>query len=160
MNLSDIGHIIQRRRKQVGLSQAQLATMGKLSRVTINQLENGSLSDLGAAKLFAIIDLLSIDIQAQGKHGSINAVQMLCQSASVSYKYTLSPQHLEAALKACSIPEDILPHISTLLDEAPESLIVKAVEELSFNTGLPAKKIWKTLAQFAEQLSSPRKMWT
>ena len=159
MNLSEIGHIIQQRRKQAGLSQAQLAALGKLSRATINQLENGSLSDLGVTKLFTIIDLLDIEIQAQGKPSGINAVQMLCQSASVSYKHKLLPEQLEAAIKARSLPEDILPHISTLLDEAPESLIVKGVEELSSHTGLPAKQIWKTLARFAEQLSSPRNIW-
>ena len=49
-------------------------------------------------KLFTIIDLLDIEIQAQGKPSGVNAVQMLCQSASVSYKHTLLPEQLEAAI--------------------------------------------------------------
>jgi len=160
MNLSNIGQIIQQRRKQVGLSQAQLAAMGHLSRATVNQLENGALTDLGATKLFALTNLLGIDLRAQTKRSSINAVQMLCQSASVSYRLNLSPQQLETTIKTRELPEDMIPHLSTLLDEAPEPLIIKGVKELASNTGLPAKQVWKTLAHFAEQLASPRKIWS
>lgn len=50
-----IGQLVQTRREALGLSQARLALLAGLSRATINPLENGSLVDLGAAKLLALI---------------------------------------------------------------------------------------------------------
>jgi transcriptional regulator with XRE-family HTH domain len=65
MNLADIGQLVQTRRDALGLSQARLARLAGLSRATINQLENGNLVDLGAAKLMALLDLLGMDLAAQ-----------------------------------------------------------------------------------------------
>ena len=56
MNLAEIGPLVQRRRQALGLSQARLAKLAGLSRATINQLETGTLVDLGAAKLFGLLD--------------------------------------------------------------------------------------------------------
>jgi transcriptional regulator with XRE-family HTH domain len=58
MNLVSIGALVKHRRQALGLSQARLARLGGLSRATINQLETGSIEDLGGAKLFALLDLL------------------------------------------------------------------------------------------------------
>jgi transcriptional regulator with XRE-family HTH domain len=65
MNLADIGQLVQARREGLGLSQARLARLGGLSRATVNQLENGNLVDLGAAKLMALLNLLGMDLAAQ-----------------------------------------------------------------------------------------------
>lgn len=73
MNLADIGQLVQARREALGLSQARLAQLAGLSRATINQLENGSLVDLGAAKLLALLNLLGLDLAAQPR-----APQVLC----------------------------------------------------------------------------------
>jgi transcriptional regulator with XRE-family HTH domain len=70
MNLADIGQLVHERRQALGLSQARLALMSGLSRATINQLETGSLVDLGAAKLIALLDLVGLNLAA-GTHARV-----------------------------------------------------------------------------------------
>jgi transcriptional regulator with XRE-family HTH domain len=128
MNLADIGQLVHARRIALGLSQARLATMGGLSRATINQLETGSLVDLGAAKLIALLDLLGINLDAGVRKGSKEALQSVSRSASVSYKTLLDPADLAAALVDGALPERITPHIATMLDEAhryPKMYVVR-----------------------------------
>ena len=54
MTLHDLAPLIHARRTALGLSQDRLAKLCGLSRATVNQLENGTLVDLGAAKLLAL----------------------------------------------------------------------------------------------------------
>ena len=58
MTLHDLAPLIHARRTALGLSQDRLAKLCGLSRATVNQLENGTLVDLGAAKLLALLGLL------------------------------------------------------------------------------------------------------
>ncbi len=159
MNLADIGQLVHARRLALGLSQAQLATMGGLSRATVNQLENGSLVDLGAAKLIGLLDLVGINLDAGTRKGHKHALQSVSQSASVSYKTMLEPAELAAALVGGELPKGITPHISTMLDEAPLSLIVAAVEEVASSSSMAPKLLWKHLFHWARDLQSPRRVW-
>lgn len=159
MNLANIGQLVHARRTALGLSQARLATMSGLSRATINQLETGSLVDLGAAKLIALLDLLGIRLDAGTHKGHPHALQSVSQSASVSYKTVLDPVVLAAALVDGALPKGITPHIATLLDEAPMSLIVAAVEEVASNSSTSPKLLWKHLLHWAKDLHSPRGVW-
>lgn len=160
MNLADIGQLVHARRIALGLSQARLATMSGLSRATINQLETGSLVDLGAAKLIALLDLLRINLDAGVRKGSKNALQSVSRSASVSYKTMLDPADLAAAMVNGALPERITPHIATMLDEAPLSLILAAVEEVASSSSKPPKLLWKHLLHWAHDLQSPRAVWS
>ena len=122
MNLADIGQLVHARRIALGLSQARLATMSGLSRATINQLETGSLVDLGAAKLISLLDLVGINLDG-------------------------------------ALPKEITPHVSTLLDEAPLSLIVATVEEVASASNISPKLLWKHVFNWAKDLHSPRGVW-
>lgn len=159
MNLAEIGQLVQARRLALGLSQARLASMSGLSRATINQLETGSLVDLGAAKLIALLDLVGINLDAGTRKGHKHALQSVSQSASVSYKTLLDPDALAAAMVDGAIPERLTPHIATLLDEVPLSLIVAAVEEVALSSSKPPKLLWKHLFHWAKDLHSPRGVW-
>ncbi len=159
MNLADIGQIVHVRRLALGLSQARLATLSGLSRATINQLETGSLVDLGAAKLIALLDLLGIRLDAGTRQGHQHALRSVSQSASVSYKTMLDPDVLAAALVDGGMPTDIIPHIATLLDEVPLPLIVAAVEEVATSNRMSPKLLWKHLFHWAKDLHSPRGVW-
>lgn len=159
MNLTDIGQLVHARRTALGLSQARLALMSGLSRATINQLENGSLVDLGAAKLIALLDLVGIFLNAGAHKGHKGALQLVSQSASVSYKASLDPADLAAALVDGALPKQLTPHIATLLDEAPMSLIVAAVEEVAAASSMSPKLLWKHVFHWAEDLQSPRGVW-
>ena len=130
MNLADIGHLVQARREALGLSQARLARLAGLSRATINQLENGSLVDLGAAKLLALLNLLGLDLAAQPRAPQAHALALLSQTASVSYRQALAPGALADALVAGTLPPALVPQVATLLDEAPLPLLVLLFGEL------------------------------
>ena len=159
MNLANIGRLVHARRQALGLSQARLATMSGLSRATINQLETGSLVDLGAAKLIALLDLVGINLDAGTRKGHAHALQSISQSASVSYRTLLDPNVLAAALVNGELPKGITPHVATLLDEAPLSLIVAAVEDVAMKSSMSPKLLWKHLFHWARELHSPRGVW-
>lgn len=159
MNLADIGHLVHTRRVALGLSQARLAALSGLSRATVNQLENGTLVDLGAAKLIALLDLVGISLDAGARTAHLHALQLVSQTASVSYKTMLAPEALAAALVNGELPEHITPHVAALLDEAPLSLIVAAVEEVAATSQMAPKLLWKHLIAWAYALKSPREVW-
>jgi transcriptional regulator with XRE-family HTH domain len=159
MNLADIGQLVQARREGLGLSQARLARLAGLSRATINQLENGNLVDLGAAKLMTLLDLLGMDLDARPRAPRPKALALLSQTASVSYKHALPPGALADALVAGTLPPALVPQVATLLDEAPLPLIVASVAEVAQRTHTPPKLLWKHLATWAQALQSPRAAW-
>ena len=159
MNLADIGQLVHARRTALGLSQARLATLSGLSRATINQLETGSLVDLGAAKLIALLDLVGMNLDAGARTGRPGALQSVSQTASVSYKTLLAPAALAAALVDGALPKQLTPHIATMLDEAPLSLIVAAVEEVASSSSRNPKLLWKHVFHWAKELQSPRGVW-
>jgi transcriptional regulator with XRE-family HTH domain len=158
INLQAIGELIRTRRVALGLSQAQLANLAKLSRTTINLLENGSLNDLGVVKTMQIMDLLGLEFQASQSHETTNgkALRMASTSASVSYKEKLRWQELCKALASGVIPPKRLPHIGTILDELPQKVLVAAVEEAAHLSQVQAKKIWSHVYQWATEFQSPR----
>ena len=159
MNLADIGQLVHARREGLGLSQARLARLAGLSRATINQLENGNLVDLGAAKLMMLLDLLGMDLDARPRAPRPKALALLSQTASVSYKHALPPGALADALVAGTLPPALVPQVATLLDEAPLPLIVAGVAEVAQRTHTPPKLLWKHLATWAQALQSPRAAW-
>jgi hypothetical protein len=46
-----------------------------------------------------------------------------------------------------------------MLDEAPLSLILAAVEEVASSSSRPPKLLWKHLLRWAKDLQSPRGVW-
>ena len=160
MNLVSIGQLVKQRRQVLGLSQARLARLCGLSRSTINQLETGTIVDLGCAKLIALLDLLGLALDAAERPQRDNALALASRTASVSYKEALTPEALAAALLEGQLPASITAQVATLLDEAPLSIIVGAVDEVARDSHCSAKTLWKHLVQWAHDLQSPRKAWT
>ncbi|PZO15475.1 MAG: transcriptional regulator [Burkholderiales bacterium] len=159
MNLFELGRLVQIRREALGLSQDRLAKLSGLSRATINQLENGTLVDLGAAKLIGLLNLVGIELGAEERRPRTNALALLSQTASVSYKSELEPAALAKAMVGGELPRNITPHIATLLDEAPLQLILSAVEQVAKRSNTPPKILWKHLVNWAHELHSPRAVW-
>lgn len=141
------------------MSQEQLAKFSGLSRVTVNELENGALAELGVTKLAAILSVLGINLSAAGGKANRDGLFMAALSASVSYKKSMSPSVLLKALVSGVYPPEFLPHIATLLDEAPIQLLVPAVKEAAEKGGVAPKKIWQHLKHWAQELHSPRSVW-
>lgn len=159
MNLPEIGLRIRARREELGLSQDRLAKLCALSRVTINQLETGTIGDLGVAKLLNLLNLLGLTLATSDTEGVSNGLQMASRTASVSYKTVLTLEELVKAMVLGQLEPGRAPHLATLLDEAPLAIIVKAVQEAALLQHVPPKRIWRNLVHWARELQSPRPAW-
>lgn len=159
MNLHEIGQLVRERREALGLSQERLARLAGLSRATINQLETGSLPDLGVSKLVALLDVVGLQLEAEPRVASRHGLRMASQTASVSYKAPLDENQLARALATGHLPAEMVAHISTLIDEAPLPIVVSAVEEAARVRHVPPKRIWRHLIRWAHELRSPRAAW-
>src|SRR5450631_3354006 len=159
MNIKDIGLLVGKARASLGLSQDELAKFSGLSRVTINELENGALAELGVTKLAAVVSVLGLNLSATAGKEKKSGLSMAAVTASVSYKESMPPGALMKALVSGVYPPKFLPHIATLLDEAPIQLLVPAVKEASEKSGVAPKKIWQHLKHWASEMQSPRSLW-
>ncbi|MDQ1812009.1 helix-turn-helix transcriptional regulator [Massilia sp. CCM 9210] len=158
MNLAQIGGEIQKRRVEAGLLQEHVARFAGLSRVTINQLENGTLKELGYTRLKSVMDILGLDIETVQPSGMRSALAVAARSVSTSYKDVLTPDMLAEMLRSGEAPEKFHPHLMALLDETPLSVVVKAVSEAA-TPEVPAKKIMKNLRLWAKQWYVCRTVW-
>jgi transcriptional regulator with XRE-family HTH domain len=159
MNIIEIGLKVAQRRIELGLSQERLAKLSELSRSTIHHLEHGSLNEIGAAKLFKLLELLNIKLKTEDQFVKKHAVEMATQSVSVSYKRKISSENLVRSLMTGEIQPNSLPHIATLVDELPLSLIVLLVKEIADSNKIPPKKIWSHIYNWANTFKSPRLAW-
>lgn len=159
VDLRRIGLRVRERRQSVGLSQERLARLSGLSRATINQLETGTLVELGVNKLALLLGLLGLRLEAGPHVSRRRALWMAARTASVSYRTPLDVCGLTNALASGDLPESLLPQVSTLLDEAPLSLLVSAVEEAARTSRVPPRRIWRHLVRWAGELNSPRAAW-
>src|SRR5690242_14035110 len=132
MELEEIGHEIRRSRLSRGLSQAQLAEAVHISRTTLNQLENGTLNDLGIRKVQALLDQLGlaflIDRTPQPKPPDF--LRLASTAASVSFRTTLSERELLRALLTGKVPRDKHAHLRALLEEAPHTLMQGLIQQV------------------------------
>ncbi|MYN16793.1 helix-turn-helix domain-containing protein [Rugamonas sp. FT107W] len=158
MNLAQIGGEIHSKRIQAGLLQEHVAKFAGLSRVTINQLENGTLKDLGYTKLKAVMDILGLDMETVQPSGLKSALTVAARSISTSYRDVMTPDMLSMVLRSGQAPDQFQPHLMALLDETPLPVVVKAVAEAA-TPDVPAKKIMKHLSQWAKQWKVCRTVW-
>ena len=159
MQLREVGMHVHDRRKEIGLSQAQLAKLAGLSRTTVNQLESGALEDLGYTKLNHLLGILGLSFDAKERLKKSPALKMAAQTASTSYKKILTSDVLKNILKSGVVPDDFKPHVMTLLDETPLQLVVSAIHEASMETNTPAKTVMKHVSAMAKDLHTHRPVW-
>jgi transcriptional regulator with XRE-family HTH domain len=160
MQLTEIGIDVRRRREALGLSQKALGRLAGLSRATINQLEGGSLRDLGVAKLGRLLGLLGLRLGTRRVARPARGLLMASRTASVGYRRALDAATLARALASGRMPPWAAPHVAVLLDEAPLQVVVRAVEDAARVERVPPKDIWRNLARWAAELQSPRRVWT
>lgn len=158
MNLAQIGGRIQDARLATGLLQDQLARLAGLSRVTINQLENGTLNDLGYTKLQAVMDVLGLDMETIQPSRMKSALAVAARSISTSYRDVVTPDMLKSMLRSGQAPEQFQPHLMALLDETPLPIVVKAITEAA-TPDVPTKRIMRNLNQWAREWKVCRAVW-
>lgn len=159
MNLQEIGLGVRERRQTLGLTQERLAKLAGLSRATINQLETGTLIDLGVTKLAALLDLVGLRLEAGARAPMRHGLLMASRTASVSYRMPLGAGQLASALVTGEVPPSLLPQLATFLDESPLPLVVSAVQEAAVRGHIPPRRIWRHLARWAQEMHSPRPAW-
>ncbi|MBR7952520.1 helix-turn-helix domain-containing protein [Burkholderia cenocepacia] len=158
MQLNEIGQAVAKRRAELDLTQAQLARLAGLSRLTVNQLETGKLKDLGINKLIPLLALLGIELVTHARPAQ-RGLYKTTISANVSYKSELTERRLLDALATGEIPAGYESQFAAILDEVPLPVVVQAVEEAAERSGTPLRSIWKSLAAWSQALHLYRKVW-
>jgi len=85
-------------------------------------------------------------------------LELAAQTASTSYARPLPPEVLRDALLTGQMPDEFAPHIGTLLEEAPISLLVKVVEQLNAENEQPWERVWAVMEEFARQQMITREL--
>ena len=62
MDMEALGEAVKARRKTLKLTQEAVASANGMSRVTLSNLENGKLRELGVRKLMAICSTLGLEV--------------------------------------------------------------------------------------------------
>jgi transcriptional regulator with XRE-family HTH domain len=81
LGLSSIGTEIAHRRKQLKLSQAELARKAGISRATLDAVENGRARELGFSKLTKLLAALGLELRLQPAASQRPTLDELVQEA-------------------------------------------------------------------------------
>jgi transcriptional regulator with XRE-family HTH domain len=163
--LIELSQAVRVRRIDIGLTQTMLAKMSGLSRATVNQLENGTVKDLSltrASRLLAVLGLaisITVPHPEQQKKNSSMPLAIAARTASVSFRRSLSAEQLRRAFTEGKVSAGFLPHIHTLLEEAPVSLLARVVEQLHEENGIERSELWGQMRLLAVKLKSIRQLW-
>lgn len=163
----ELGSTVRTRRSDMGLTQTTLAKLSGLSRATVNQVENGTINDLSltrASKLLGVLGLSMTVTAPRPRHlksrdSKRSALELAARTASVSYRVAMGADQLRESLATEVVPPQFMPHVHTLLEEAPVSLLASVVEELHDGLGLDRTQVWKKMRTLARQFKSSRELW-
>ena len=165
--IQDLGSSVRTRRSDMGLTQAALANLSGLSRATVNQVEKGTINDLSlnrASKLLSVLGLF-ISVAAprhervESRAAKRSALELAARTAGVSYRVAMSADQLRDALATGDVPAEFMPHVHTLLEEAPVALLAGVVEQLHQELGVERAQGWKKMRTLAHQFKSNRGLW-
>jgi transcriptional regulator with XRE-family HTH domain len=159
MDMRTVGKVVKERRKAIGLTQDRLAKLAQLSRYTVQRLEAGAIKDLSVQRVTNLLAVLgfsfdSVTLEARNKK---RGLWMAAKTSSVSYIGDLTEDMLRHILATGETPIGYEAHIGHLLDEAPVSIVVMAVEEAAHQEHRPPAEIWLNVAKLANKHSDDRK---
>ncbi|RYG85556.1 MAG: XRE family transcriptional regulator [Alphaproteobacteria bacterium] len=167
LHASDLSEVVRSRRSDMGLSQARLSALCGLSRATVNQIEQGTIKELGlsrAARLLGVLGL-SLDVNPAGlRRGSkegrrTSALQLAARSASVSYRTPLTEAALREVILEDVLRDEFEPHLNALLEDGSVALLAAIAEELHQSQGVERAAVWAQLRLVARRLGSRRDLW-
>ena len=159
--LRELGTAVRQRRQEMGLSQQQLADLVELSRATVNELETGKLKDLSSGRIERLANELGFAVGLVGtRHAKDrSAIEAAARIASVPYKTQLPPDELSLSMRDGVVPPGHIPHLRTLLQEAPVAVLADIADELERLHGIPKPDTWKRMRLLAGVLKSNRALW-
>lgn len=155
MHFFELGAAIRQARNAKGLTQAQLAEQSDLSRVTVNQIENGAASDVGVRKLARLMALVGLELDAPAKdpRQKHDYLGMACTSANVSLKKRITPDDLAAVLITGRLAAGFRPHLRVVLEEVPKSVLEGVMVQVA--RAKSVSEIRANLAKVASSVGSP-----
>lgn len=163
--IHELGTALRARRTEMGLSQARVAALSGLSRQTVNQIETGAAPDLGLNKAERLASVLGLMLRVDaGRPGRDRPARMAplvraAATASVSYRNSIAPATLKRILLTGEASEKYIPHVSSLLDDAPVSLLSAVTEQLHAEASISREAVWKNYRSLARQVKSRRPIW-
>jgi transcriptional regulator with XRE-family HTH domain len=163
--IHELGQALRARRTEMGLSQAQVATLSGLSRQTVNQIETCVAPDLGLNKAERLASVLGLMLRVDAGRPKVSRLAKMAPltraaaTASVSYKTRLVGPALKRILVAGQVPEKYVPHVHALLDDAPVSLLGAVAEQLHEEENIARDLVWKAYRSLARQVKSQREIW-
>ena len=165
--IQELGSTVRTRRSDMGLTQTKLAKLSGLSRATVNQVENGTINDLSLTRASKLLGVLGLSMTVatprpmrfKNKDSKSSALDLATRTAGVSYRVAMSADQLRDSLSSGAVPPEFMPHVHTLLEEAPVSLLAAVVEELHEELGVDRTQVWKKMRALANQFKSSRELW-
>jgi transcriptional regulator with XRE-family HTH domain len=159
--LRELGAAVRQRRQEMGLSQQQLADLVELSRATVNQLEMGKLKDLSSNRIEHLANELGFAVGLVGtrRPKDKSALDAAARVASVPYTTELPASALFDSIKDGAVPPGYIPHLRTLLQEAPIAILADVAEELQKSHQVPKSDTWKRMRMLASVLKCHRRLW-
>jgi transcriptional regulator with XRE-family HTH domain len=159
--LKELGTAVRQRRQDMGLSQQQLADLVELSRVTVNALETGKLKDLSSNRIERLANGLGFAVGLVGTRRAKDkgAFEAAARVASVPYKTQLPAGVLLDSIKDGVVPPGFIPHLRTLLQEAPIAILADIADELQRSHSVPKPETWNRMRMLAGVLKSDRRLW-
>ena len=80
MDLQFIGKRIAVKRRQLGLTQVDLALRAAVSRATVEALENGRSSELGFSKIIRLLSALGMELELREQTGRRPTLDQLIEA--------------------------------------------------------------------------------
>ena len=163
----ELSAAVRTRRSDMGLTQTALAKLSGLSRATVNQVENGAIHDLSLTRAAKLLDNLGLSLTVTAPRpkshphtrAQSSALNIAARTASVSYRVSVSADQLREVFTTDWLPTELFPHVYTLLEEAPVSLLASVVEELHLEKGVERTQVWRKMRELARRLKSNRELW-
>jgi len=159
--LKELGTAVRQRRQDMGLSQQQLANLVELSRATVNELEKGKLKDLSSNRIERLANELGFAVGLVGtrRPNGKSALEAAARTASVPYTKELPASVLFDSIRDGVVPPGYIPHLRTLLEEAPVAILAGVADELQQLHNVPKSDTWKRMRMLAGVLNSNRRLW-
>jgi transcriptional regulator with XRE-family HTH domain len=159
--LKELGTAVRQRRREIGLSQQQLAELVELSRATVNDLETGKLKDLSSNRVERLANQLgfAVGLVQTRRPAGKSALDSAARIASVPYKTELPASVLLDSISNGVVPPGFIPHLRTFLQEAPVPVLADVAGELEQSNGIPRPDTWKRMHMLASVLKCDRRLW-
>ena len=159
--LKELATAVRQRRQDMGLSQQQLADLVELSRATVNELETGKLKDLSSNRIERLANELGFAVGLVGtrRPNGKRALDAAARIGSVPYTTELPAGVLFDSIRDGVVPPGYIPHLRTLLQEAPIAILADVADELQQSHNVPKPDTWKRMRMLAVVLKCNRRLW-